>query len=108
LRSHDGHVSPATGDTLSRWCSVRRGERRHIEPGIVHADCVFDSSIVYEASVLKIFAERYLLEVPSGHPQRAAANRLRSLLVPFIPIESEQVPATSILREFIGGSSFAD
>jgi uridine kinase len=96
------------GDTLGRWASVRRGERRHIEPCIAHADCIFDTSLVYETSVLKIFAERYLLEVPRGHPQRAAANRLRSIIVPFIPIEPEQVPATSILREFIGGSAFAE
>lgn len=96
------------GETLARWPSVRRGERRHIEPCLAHADFVFDTSLVYEASVLKTFAERYLLEVPRGHPQRAAANRLRSLLVHLVPIEAEQVPATSILREFIGGSCFAD
>jgi len=93
--------------TLARWASVRRGERRHIEPCLANADFVFDTSLVYEMSVLKIFAERYLLEVPRSDPQRAAANRLRSLLLPFVPIEPEQVPATSILREFIGGSAFA-
>lgn len=93
-------------DTLARWPSVRTGERRHIEPFLAHADRVFDTSLVYEPSVLKVFAERYLLEVPRGHPQRGAASRLRALLEPFVPIGPDHVPPTSILREFIGGSGF--
>ena len=102
-RHQRGHLA---SDTLARWPSVRRGERRHIEPFLSHADRVFDTSLVYEPSVLKVFAERYLLEVPRGHPQRGAANRLRAMLDPFVPIGPDHVPPTSILREFIGGSGF--
>jgi uridine kinase len=102
-RHQRGH---RTADTLARWASVRRGERKHIEPFLAHADRVFDTSLVYEPSVLKVFAERYLLEVPRGHPQRGAASRLRALLEPFVPIGPDHVPPTSILREFIGGSGF--
>jgi len=85
---------------------MRRGERFHIFPYHDQADVVFDSSLVYELSVLRVYAERYLLEVPRSHPEFAAAHRLRRLLQPIVPIYPEHVPPTSILREFIGGSGF--
>jgi len=96
----------AAADTIVRWPSVRRGERRSIFPFVSHADAVFDSSLVYELSVLKVFAQRYLLEVPSGHPATVTAYRLLGLLDDLVTIYPDYVPPTSILREFIGGSGF--
>jgi uridine kinase len=93
-------------DNLERWASVRRGERMHIYPHQGEADAVFDSSLVYEVSVLRVYAERYLLEVPRTHPEFSAAYRLRRLLSQWVPIHPDHVPPTSILREFIGGSGF--
>ena len=91
-------------DNIMRWPSVRRGEQRHIFPHLDHADAVFDTSLVYEPSVLKIYAERYLLEVPEGHPAYTTAFRLRQLIDRFVAIHPDHVPPTSILREFIGGA----
>lgn len=91
---------------IARWPSVRRGERHHIFPHQRHADAVFDSSLVYELSVLKVYAERYLLEVPQSHPSYTTAFRLLGLLERFVTIYPDHVPPTSILREFIGGSGF--
>jgi uridine kinase len=96
-----------TAESLDRWDSVRRAERLQILPFQANADRVFDSSLVYEPAVLKVFAERYLLEVPRRHPQRIAADRLRRLLDPVLPIYPDHVPPTSILREFIGASGFS-
>jgi uridine kinase len=93
-------------DNLERWASVRRAERMHIYPHQGEADAVFDSSLVYEVSVLRVYAERYLLEVPRTHPEFSAAYRLRRLLSQWVPIHPDHVPPTSILREFIGGSGF--
>ncbi|MCA9536232.1 MAG: cyclic nucleotide-binding domain-containing protein [Myxococcales bacterium] len=97
--------SDAAG-TIQRWPSVRAGERQHIFPFQHHADAVFDTSLVYELSVLKVYAERYLLEVPRDHPSMGVAYSLLQLLDPFVTIYPDQVPSTSILREFIGGSAF--
>ncbi|MBK9034607.1 MAG: cyclic nucleotide-binding domain-containing protein [Myxococcales bacterium] len=91
---------------IGRWDSVRRGERRHIFPYQHTADVVFDTSLIYELSVLKIYAQRYLLEVPHDHPSYTTAFRLLRLLDRFVPIYSDHVPPTSILREFIGGGGF--
>ncbi len=93
-------------ETILRWSSVRRGELRHIFPFRPNADMVFDSSLVYEMSVLKTYAERYLLEVPEDHPAFTTAFRLRNLIDQFVAIYPEHVPPTSVLREFIGGSGF--
>jgi uridine kinase len=93
-------------DTIDRWPSVRAGERRHIFPFQHHADAVFDSSLVYELNVLRVFAERYLLEVPSSHAAHPTAYRLIRLLDRFVTIYPDHVPPTSILREFMGGSGF--
>ncbi len=103
----DRHTRGATAaQNIARWPSVRRGERVHIYPHQGQADCVFDTSLVYEVSVLKVFAERYLLEVPRASPQFSAALRLRKLIAPFVTIYPDHVPPTSMLREFIGGSGF--
>jgi uridine kinase len=95
-----------TEDTLARWASVRRGERLSIFPFQGNADCVFDTSLIYEPSVLRVYAERYLLEVARSHVEHPGAQRLRRLLDCFVPIHPDSVPPTSILREFIGGSGF--
>ena len=82
------------------------GERQHIYPFQANSDAVFDSALVYELSVLRVFAERYLLEVPDSHTSYATAFRLMHLLDRFVSIYPDHVPATSILREFVGGSGF--
>ena len=93
-------------ENIDRWASVRRGEQLHIFPFLRFADAVFDSSLVYEPSVIKVYAERYLLEVPQDHPAFTTAYRLRQLLDRFVTIYPDHVPSTSILREFIGESGF--
>ena len=93
-------------ENIQRWHSVQRGERRHIFPFQGEADAVFDSALIYEPSVLKVYAERYLLEVPRSAPAFATAWRLRLLVDRFVSIYPDHVPPTSILREFIGGSGF--
>lgn len=98
-----GH--PATR-TLDMWGSVRRGEGRGIFPFQEDADVIFNSALVYEPAVLKVFAERFLLEVPREHPAYTEAYRLLTFLSWFVPIFQDDVPHTSILREFIGGSAF--
>ena len=103
----DRHTRNNTAaDTIMRWPSVRRGELLHIYPFLPNADAVFDSALVYELSVLKTYAERYLLEVPSDHPAFTTAYRLRQLIDQFVAIYPDHVPPTSVLREFIGGSGF--
>ena len=93
-------------ENILRWPSVQAGEREHIFPHQHGADAVFDSSLVYEPAVLKVFAERYLLEVPPHHPAFPTAHRLRYLVDRFVSIYPDHVPPTSLLREFIGGSGF--
>jgi uridine kinase len=92
--------------TLEMWPSVRRGERRWIFPFQEQAEVMFNSALVYEPAVLKTFAERFLLEVPREHPAYTEAYRLLKFLSWFVPVFQEDVPSTSILREFIGGSAF--
>lgn len=92
--------------TLARWASVRRGEERHIFPYQENADVMFNSSLFYEISVLRPFAEPILREVPDTVPEYDEARRMLHFLDNFIPIDSAEIPPTSLLREFIGGSSF--
>jgi uridine kinase len=93
-------------ENILRWPSVQAGERAHIFPFQGEADAVFDTSLVYEPAVLKVYAERYLLEVPSDHPAYPTALRLRHLVDRFVSIYPDHVPPTSLIREFIGGSGF--
>jgi uridine kinase len=93
-------------ENVLRWPSVQAGEREHIFPYQHEADAVFDSTLIYEPAVLKVFAERYLLEVPPTHPAYPTAHRLRYLVDRFVSIYPDHVPPTSLLREFIGGSGF--
>jgi uridine kinase len=97
----------AASESIARWPSVRRGEERHVFTCMAQADAVFDSSLVYELAVLRVYAERYLLEIPENDPTYVTGYRLRQLIDRFVPIHADRVPATSILREFIGGSDFA-
>ncbi|HLT34634.1 MAG TPA: cyclic nucleotide-binding domain-containing protein [Enhygromyxa sp.] len=105
VRDRHGRATSAAG-TIARWPSVRRGERRHIYPTYGNADAVFDTALGYEIGVLKVYAERYLLEVQEGDPAYPVAYRLRQLIDPFVAIYPDHVPPTSILREFVGGSGF--
>lgn len=103
----DRHTRAITASAnIARWPSVRRGELKHIFPYQSLANAVFNTSLVYELSVLKVYAERYLLEVDEDDPALTVAFRLRRLIDRFVSIYPENVPQTSILREFIGGSAF--
>jgi uridine kinase len=103
-RHYRGYLA---AQTIKNWSSVRRGESNHIFPYQHLADVIFDTSLIYEFSVLKIFAERYLLEVPRTDPSFAEAYRLRQFLSMFVTVLPGNVPQTSLIREFIGGSSFS-
>jgi len=92
--------------TISMWPSVLRGEKKNIFPYQSGADLMFNSSLVYEPAVLRPFAERYLLEVPIDDDSFGEAYRLLQFVRMFMPIFPDEIPLTSILREFIGGSSF--
>lgn len=92
--------------TLARWASVRRGEERHIFPYQENADVMINSSLFYELSVLRPYAEKLLREVPDTLPEYDEARRMLKFLDNFTPIDPAEIPPTSILREFIGGSSF--
>ena len=95
-------------DTIRRWESVRRGEKRYIFPYQENADAMFNSALVYELAVLKPMAEPLLRQVPFGSPEYIEAKRLLAFQEWFLPLESDLVPDNSILREFIGGSILRD
>jgi uridine kinase len=94
-------------DTLTRWQSVRRGEKRNIFPYQENADAMFNSALVYELAALRSLAEPLLLQVLPDTPPHIEANRLLSFLrwvQPFDMRQTAMIPDTSLLREFIGGS----
>ena len=93
-------------ETIRRWQSVRRGEEKHIFPYQEEADVMFNSALFFELCILKTYAEPLLQEVPNTVPEYAEAKRLLEFLDLFIPIPDTELPPTSILREFVGGSSF--
>lgn len=93
-------------ETLRRWPSVRRGEQRWIFPYQENADTMFNSSLLFELGVMKTYGEAVLAAVPNTVPEYAQAYRLRKFLSYFRPIPSQMIPPTSLLREFLGGSSF--
>lgn len=90
--------------TIARWESVRRGEKRHIFPFQENANVMFNSALAYELAALKPFAEPLLRQVPYGTPEYIEAKRLLAFLEWFLPLDTSLVPGTSIMREFIGGS----
>jgi len=95
-------------ETLNRWESVRRGEKRYIFPYQEHADVVFNSALVYELAVLKPLAEPLLLQVKPYSPRRVEAKRLLAFLQWFQPCGPDMIPDNSILREFTGSSILRD
>ncbi|GAB4531768.1 MAG: nucleoside kinase [Anaerolineales bacterium] len=92
-------------DTIQRWESVRRGEKRHIFPYQENADAMFNSALVFELAALKPLAEPLLRQVPYASPAHIEAKRLLSLLEWFRPMPADSIPENSILKEFLGGSS---
>ncbi|MDY7077398.1 MAG: nucleoside kinase [Chloroflexota bacterium] len=95
-------------ETLNRWESVRRGEKRHIFPYQEHADVMFNSALAYEMAVLKPLVEPLLLQVEPSSPRRVEAKRLLAFLQWFEPCGPDLIPDNSILREFIGDSILRD
>ncbi len=94
--------------TISRWESVRRGEKRHIFPYQENADVMFNSALVFELAALKGAAEPLLRQVPHHVPEYIEARRLLAFLEWFLPLDINLIPANSIVREFLGGSSLKD
>lgn len=92
-------------DNLNMWPSVQRGERLHIFPYQEQADAIFNSTLVYEISLLKPYVEPLLFAITKDQPEYTEARRLIKFLDSFLCISSEDIPQNSILREFIGGSS---
>lgn len=93
-------------DTINRWQSVRKGEEKYIFPFQENADAMFNTAVHYEAGVLKRYVEPILREVPSNNKAYREARRLLKFFSYIVPIPDEEIPPTSILREFLGGSSF--
>jgi uridine kinase len=93
-------------ENIRRWPSVRRGEERWIFPYQENADSTFNSSLLFELGVMKEYGESILRDVPNDAPEYAEAHRLRRFLSYFKRIGERGVPPTSLLREFLGGSSF--
>lgn len=105
LRDSKYRSHPAIG-TLKMWPSVRRGEEKYIFPFQEDADVMFNSSLVYEIAVLKTYVEPLLAAVDRDEPEFSEAKRLYEFLGYFLPIEKDDIPMTSIIREFIGGGCF--
>ncbi len=105
IRDHKYRGTSAE-ETIRRWPSVRRGEEKWIFPYQENADAMFNSSLLFELGVIKDYAEAVLRSVPSDVPEYAEAYRLRKFLSYFVPIDQALIPSTSLLREFLGGSSF--
>ena len=93
-------------DTLRRWASVRRGEEKWIFPFQENADSTFNSSLIFELGVMKEFGMEILRQVPNDCAEYGEAYRLRKILSLFQSIGDRHIPPTSLLREFLGGSSF--
>ena len=93
-------------ETLARWHSVRRGEEKNIFPYQEEADIMFNSALIYELSVLKLYAEPLLFSIDTTCPEYPEAKRLLKFLDYFLPVPGENIGHNSILREFIGGSCF--
>ena len=88
------------------WPSVRRGEEAHIFPYQESADVMFNSALIYELAVLKIYAEPLLFGIDPSAPEYVEAKRLLKFLDYFVPVPADHIPNNSLVREFIGGSCF--
>jgi uridine kinase len=93
-------------ETIRRWPSVRAGENRWIFPFQENADAMFNTAMLFELAVIKSQAEPLLEQVPENSKEHAEAYRLLKFLRYIRPIPETQIPPTSLLREFLGGSSF--
>ena len=93
-------------DTIHRWPSVRAGENKWIFPYQEHADVMFNTAMIYELAVIRSQADSVLEMVPENCPEYAEAYRLRKFLRYIQPVNIQSLPPTSLLREFLGGSSF--
>lgn len=93
-------------ETIKRWPSVKKGEEKNIFPYQENADVIFNSATIYELAVFKNYAEPLLKGVFENQPEYCEANRLLKFLSYFKPIEDSEIPPTSVIREFLGGSSF--
>ena len=93
-------------ETISRWPSVRAGEDKWIFPYQENADVMFNSALLFELAVLRAHVEPILNTVPRNCPEYAEAYRLLKFIKYFTPVQDKELPPTSLLREFLGGSSF--
>lgn len=93
-------------ETIARWPSVRAGEDKWIFPYQEYADTMFNSALLFELAVMKEYAEPILRKVPSNCPEYSEAHRLLKFLSYFTSLQDKELPPTSLLREFLGGSSF--
>ncbi len=93
-------------ETLGMWASVRRGEERYIFPFQESADVMFNSALVYELAVIKVYAEPLLFQIPKESEQYLEARRLLKFLDYFLPMPTEGIAQNSLVREFVGGSCF--
>ena len=93
-------------ETISRWPSVRAGEDKWIFPYQENADAMFNSALLFEFAVLRRYAEPILNAVPRNCPEYSEAYRLLKFIKYFVPVQDKEIPPTSLLREFLGGSSF--
>jgi uridine kinase len=93
-------------ETIAMWPSVRRGEERNIFPYQESADVMFNSALLYETAVLKVYAEPLLFQIPHESEEYLEAKRLLKFLDYFLPLPTDGVMESSLLREFVGGSCF--
>lgn len=93
-------------ETIAMWPSVRRGEEKYIFPFQDGADVMFNSALVYELAVLKVYAEPLLFQIPRDCPEYLEAKRLLKFLDYFLPLPTEAINRNSLAREFVGGSCF--
>lgn len=92
--------------TIAMWDSVRRGEEKNIFPFQENADVLFNSALIYEMAVLKLYAEPLLYAISEDSPVYTEAKRLKKLLTYFLPMPTEGISSNSLIREFIGGSCY--
>ena len=88
------------------WDSVHRGEEKNIFPFQDMADAFFNSALIYEMAVMRIYAMPELFSVPRDCEEYREAKRLMKLLDYFLPLPTEDIPRNSLVREFVGGSCF--
>jgi uridine kinase len=93
-------------ETIRRWPDVREGEEKWIFPYQENADVMFNSALLYELSVLKPHVEPLLRQVPENREEYSVARRLLRFLEYIVPLQDKELPPTSVIREFLGGSSF--